>query len=112
MGTDVWFWGYQADQTAGTAFAKTWGGLWAAPASSTATTVSNSVAPVTSAQTNGDTYAWYIVPFGAGGGAVGPVASSPTVAEAVTIQRPGPPQDLQGGHGTGAVSEFSLTGTT
>lgn len=108
VGTDVWFWGYQADQTAGTAFAKTWGGLWAEPASSTATTVSNSVAPVTSAQTNGDTYAWYIVPFGAGGGAVGPVASSPTVAEAVTIQRPGPPQDLQGGHGTGAVSEFSL----
>ena len=26
----------------------------------------------------------------------------------MTIQRPGPPQDLQGGHGTGAVSEFSL----
>jgi hypothetical protein len=107
VGTDVWFWGYQADQTAGTDFAKTWGGLWAEPASSTATTVSNTVAPVTSTQTNGHTYAWYIVPFGAGGGPIGPVGTSPTVSEAMTIQPPATPYDLGGSSGP-AESQFNL----
>jgi hypothetical protein len=108
VGTDVWYWGYQADQTAGTAFAKTWGGLWAEATSTTAKTVSDLVAPVTSGQTNGDIYAWYIQPFGAGGTFIGPTGISPTAAEAITIQKPDPPGLVTGGHGTGAESEFSL----
>lgn len=108
VGTDVWYWGYQADKTAGTGFARTWGGLWAEPASTTATTVSNLVAPVTSAKANGDTYAWYVQPFGAGGTFIGPVTlASPTASEAVTIQRPATPADLRGSSGP-AESQFNL----
>jgi hypothetical protein len=107
VGTDVWYWGYQADTTAGTAFAKTWGGLWAEAPSTTAATVTGQVSPVTSTATNGDTYAWYVQPFGAGGKPVGPVGVSPTASEAVTIARPLPPYNLRGSSGP-AESEINL----
>jgi hypothetical protein len=107
VGTDVWYYGYQADLTANTSFSQMWGGLWAQPSSSTASTASGQAAPVTSASVNGDTFAWYIQPFGAGG-STGPVGRSPTASEAVSIQPPSAPTGLAGGNGSGAAGEFLL----
>ena len=85
-GTDVRYYGYQCNATAGacdastgTGFSKMWGGLWAESGSAGTT-------PVTSGPTNGNTFEWYIRSFGAGNGSGG--ANSPTATSAVTIAIP------------------------
>ena len=112
VGTDVWFWGYQADQTAKTGFLRMWGGLWAEPSSASAKTVSKTAAPVTSASTNGDVYAWYVTPFGAGDHAIigpVPIIASPTASEVVRMQPPSAPTLVSANHGSGAEAEFNVT---
>jgi hypothetical protein len=110
VGTDVWYWGYQADDTADTGFSGLWGGLWTEPSAPTATTVSNTAAPVTSSTNNGDTFAWYVQPFAAGHQFIGPVnIVSPTASEVVTIQPPSAPTMVSANHGSGAEAEFDVT---
>jgi hypothetical protein len=85
-GTDVWYYGYQCnatagtcDASAGTGYTKMWGGLWAESGSSATT-------PVTSGITNGNTFDWYIRSFGAGNGTGG--GNSPVATAPVTIAVP------------------------
>jgi hypothetical protein len=93
VGTDVWYWGYQCDLTAGpcdsstgSGFSKMWGGLWAESGSAGAL-------PVTNSEMNGDSFEWYIRSFGAGNGNGG--GNSPTTAPtAVTIAKPDAPTGL------------------
>ncbi len=108
VGTDVWYYGYQADVTAGSAYSKMWGGLWVTPSSSTATSASQVAEPVTSKDVNGHTFAWYIKPFGAGGSSTTRV--SPTASERVAVQPPSAPTGLSADHGS-APGQFRLAWT-
>jgi Fibronectin type III domain len=110
-GTDVWFYGYQSDQTASSGFSQMWGGLWVTP-SLASTQVSQVAMPVTSAAVNGHTFAWYVQPFGAGDPPIiGPTTNrSPIASEPVSIQPPKAPTNLTGDHGS-AAGEFQLSWT-